>query len=346
MAVTVSSGGLPTGATINANGFVTYTYGGTGTYNWGLLGTDASGNLANLSDSVTINSEILSTWAFDYTGSTQNLFCIGVANGDILACGWNNSISYSTDKGATFTFISPNPLGSGPAPTNCIYFNGNWYIFTSTLAATAPGSTFAFTSMANAPVNTQLSAAILTSATYPTGALYLGAYGTTNSTILRMNTPGAAWTAINTGFAYGAVVAICQAGTEYFVVCASGKILKSSDLVTFTLSYDTLDVNVAQCAYLQSGSVLVVTNTGGDVYRSPDLGVTWTKYAAQGVEYVTATRQEFLGARTYNVLKSTDGITWTIVYTNTNEQQSTNFATDGSVAAIGCLNGHVEVGTL
>lgn len=344
--LSVASGALPTGATMNSTGLVTFTYSAAGTFNWSITGMDAVGQSATLPDSLTIPSEILATWKTGYTGAAQQLSCTAVSNGIVLAGGANGDVAYSTDKGVSFTIVNPQ-LGGWTAQ-NAIKFNGNWYLFSNNVtASSAPGDTFVFSAMGNPPSNNPQTATILTSAAYPSGALYVGAYFTANSTLLRMNTPGAPWTAIDTGFAYGDVVAICQAGSVYVVVCKSGKILTSTDLVTFKLAHDTLDVNLAQCAYLQAGSILVVTNSGGDVYRSPDIGVTWTKYAGQGVSYVTATRQEFLGARIYSVFKSTDGITWTQVYNNSvNGQQTTNFATDGNVAAIGRIDGYVDVGTL
>lgn len=342
----ISAEALPAWASMSAGGLVTYNVNAAGTWNWTVSGQDANGTSASLADTTTVASEILATWMTGYSGTAQNLKCSAVANGIVLVGGLNNDVAYSIDKGVSFTIVNPQ-LGGWTAQ-NAIKFNGNWYLFSNNVtASSAPGDTFVFAAMANPPNNMQQTATIMTSAAYPAGALYVGAYSATNSSLLRMNTPGAPWSTISTGFAYGDVMAICQAGGVYIVVCASGKILKSTDLATFALAYDTLDTNLKQCAYLQSAGVIVVTNSGGDVYRSPDAGVTWTKYAAQGVTFVTATRMEFLGGRVYSVLKSTDGITWTAVYTNSvNGQQTTNFATDGAVAAIGRIDGRVDVGTL
>lgn len=344
-ALAVASGALPPWASMDATGLVTYTVTAPGSWAWSIGGTDADGVAVSLADATTVPSEILATWSTKYTGAAQHLYAAAVANGIILAVGDNGDVAYSLDQGATFTIVNPQ-LG-GWVPYNAIKFNGDWYLISNNVTASrATGDTFVFAAMSNPPNAVQQTAVVLTSAAYPTGALYVGAYGTTNSNLLRMNTPGAAWTAIDTGFAYGNVVAICQAGNTYFVVCASGKILKSTDLVTFTLAYDTANVNVTSCAYLQPSNVLVVATSGGDVYRSTDMGLTWTYYAGQGVQYVTATRQEFLGARTFSVLKSTDGISWTTVYTNSsNGQQTTNFATDGTLAAVGRIDGRVDVGT-
>lgn len=343
--ITVTVGALPTGASMSTAGLVTYTYTTPGAFSWTISGDDSNGTIATHHDSLTIPSEILTTWNDRYMGMAQQLYTCTVSGGIILVGGNSTATAYSLDAGATWTVVA-NGLG-GWSPQNCIKFNGDWYMFSNNVTASrALGDTFAFTAMGNAPNNANNTASILTSPAYPTGALYLGAYFTTNSTLLRMNTPGAAWTAIDTGFAYGDVVAICQAGSVYFVVCASGKILKSTDLVTFTLSHDTADSNVIHCAYLASANVVIVTTSGGTVYRSADLGATWTPYVSQGVASVTATRQEFLGGGTSDVLKSTDGITWTVVYTNAGGQHTTNFATDGTVAAIGRINGHVDVGTL
>lgn len=343
----IAAGALPPWASMNASGLVTYNVNATGTWSWTVSGQDANNTIATLADTTTVPSEILATWASRYNGATQNLTSAAVANGIIFIGGPNGDCSYSLNGGATFTIVD-NKMG-GIAPFNCIKFNGAWYNFGDTRAASsAPGDTFVFAAMGNPPNSTPMTAVVMTSAAYPTGALYAGRYSnhTLNSALLRMGTPGAAWTVIDTGFAYGDVKAICQAGSTYFVVCASGKILKSTDLATFALAYDTLDANLLQCAYLAYANVLVVTNNTGGVYRSPDLGSTWTYNSSAGVKYVTATRQEFLGGFIYNVQKSTDGITWTQVFTNTvNGQHSTNFATDGTLAAIGTTFGYVDVGT-
>lgn len=345
--LSLATGSLPSGASMNVAGLVTYTYTATGTFSWTVTGKDAVGQVATLPDSITIPTEIFTTWKSVYNGATQNLTSAAVANGIIFIGGPNGDCSYSLNGGTTFTIVD-NKMG-GIAPFNCIKFNGSWYNFNDTRAASsAPGDTFVFTAMGNPPNSMPMTATVMTSSAYPSGALYAGRYSnnTLNSALLRMGIPGAAWTVIDTGFAYGDVKAICQAGSTYFAVCSSGKILKSTDLVTFVLAYDTADTNLVQCAYLAYANVFVVTNNSGGVYRSPDLGATWTYNASAGVKYVTATRQQFLGGFIYNVQKSTDGITWTQIFTNTvNGQHSTNFATDGTVAAIGTTFGYVDVGS-
>ena len=329
------TGLLPNGATMSATGLVTYTYTTAGTFNWTLNGSDAVGSVAIHPDSLTLPTEKFSQWTNPFVGTFPGGYvdCCGVGNGAIVIGNAGGTINYSVDKGVTWTQIV---LGWYPqSVANALFFNGFWYLLSgpgvSPYLSSAPGNTFVFTALANPPGTSIATAQIFKNTIY---AGLQGATGSTVPTVLTyMVTPGAVWPSVSTGFNYGNVLGMCQVGNTYFILCTNGSVIKSNDLVNFTLAYATGSTAPNQSiSYNVAANILLVTGSASTVYRSLDMGITWASIASSSPIFATATRNTFYGMSPYTVLSSTDGVNWiTAAGPNTSNITSYIGATDGSI---------------
>ena len=337
-ALGIISGLLPPGATMNSTGLVTYNYTTGGIYNWTVSGSDAEGNLAVLPDGNTVVNEMLTNWTLRADGGTQAENCSACADGIAFIGRDHGYASYTKDFGVTWTQLSG--LVGGWSVANAMKFNGSWYLLSNNVTGSvAVGDTFAFTSLANAPSVIERSIAILNN------QLYAGAYFTTNSSIVRMNTPGAPWTIIDTGFpraTYGDVMGMCAAGSTYFFYTANGQILKTTDFITFELAYAT-GGGLVSIVYLASKNLVIAYS--GDQYSSADLGVTWVHTSLSTARHNAATHTMIFGSDTaYGLYTSLDNVTWTEVLNTSPSQCVSNSSTDGTIAIAPCLIGWSYIG--
>ena len=342
----VSSGALPTGARVNTDGLATYTYTAPGSFNWSLTGQDYIGNTASHPDSINIPTELMTAWIdpFVSTWGGGAPVCCAVANGVAVIGSYGGLINYSLNAGATWVQVNLNYYPQGIY--SVVYFNGSWYALGGpvTNAAVSPGNTFTFTNFANAPTITIDSATVFNNSIYAGYALP-SASPTTATSIVYMVTAGLPWVLVPTGFNYGNVTSMCYGKGYYFLLCTSGKVLRSADLVNFTLAYDTTNTATNSISFMATSNILLVTSTTNTVYRSTDLGVTWSIYTGSLPIYVTSTRSIFIGSSLFAMYRSTDGINWTVITVpNNSDGSGYSGATDGNVTVF-IQSTHAYIGT-
>lgn len=263
--VSIQSGALPTGLSMDSNGLVTGTFTAAGNYSWTVLATDANGNTDTLPDTATV-AEL--AWVYQANaygvglggtsaqhvpmafGSGSTLLVAGPREGTDPG-GVGARFYLSTDYGLNFSFTYV-AASLSEVQTLMVYGNATWVTFSAR-------STYVYTG----GVHTYTAGAISGSwsgSTWVTGC-YTGSYflASSNGTDGMWRSPsgiGATWTNIGTNLpgglssstlqsmlafpgvgvnpAHGAVVALRTATTGFVYSFDSGSSWSSTTYTTAT----------------------------------------------------------------------------------------------------------------
>jgi hypothetical protein len=158
--VSLFSGTLPPGATMNSAGLVTYTFTTSGSYSWVVQVTDADGNTATVADS----AEVLAVPIFVAIDNITTLrtstdggatfpstvtsglttpaseVCVMAAGGKLFHLGTSNQGRVSSD-GAAFSACTGLPFAAGTS--NLIHINSEYQWYGGDLYVSSDGATFA-----------------------------------------------------------------------------------------------------------------------------------------------------------------------------------------------------------
>lgn len=144
--VAIVAGALPPGATMDANGLVTYSYTTYGSYAWTVRVTDADDSTADLEDSATVNRRVIlaakagtgdllfvstdggASWpgsATMDTGLNAEPYLLANEGGRVFAIGQAGAGRYSSDNGGAWASLSGLPA---KAPLR-LFWMGSEYVY-------------------------------------------------------------------------------------------------------------------------------------------------------------------------------------------------------------------------
>lgn len=302
--VATIDGALPSGAVINADGLVTYTYDTADVYNWELEVTDAMGNTTQLLDTaevisnnmfiaVSSNGEIASsldgvTWAL-VTDTGDDLRRIEYVNDRWIATSGDASSTHMSTDGVTWTpgvLSAPSTASFNNLPVT--WTNAAGYIVgkdTSTFYTSPDGIAW-------------------TSATIDAGTTSLGGaasngtdilFGDNSRTAWKSEDDGATWNSFTTVFAAGSDIYDLVWSTDHSLYAAVAvnngvtSIITSPDGETWTSrrggSSQFRGIHYAYTAWVAVGDgPLIVYSTGGP----PTVWNTGTHTFTDSINDVTA----------------------------------------------------------
>jgi hypothetical protein len=300
----IASGSLPPGATMDANGLVTYTYTVEGAYSWTVRASDQFGNTGTLPDTAVVASTVLTNWVKKPHPMAQTALDVAVHDGIIAIVGNNRTGIYSTDQGDSWTSLSLPSMNPSGAVWCITKFDEQWFALGFNDAMVAPGDTFVFSALANPP------SVIQRGNTVHNGALYVSSnsagVGVTTK-LQKLVAVGAAWTLVDTGIANGGnVMDMATGGGVTIIGTDVGVLIRTTDMATFT-QVGTVDPpgQVSGVAYL-NGRFIASSNSGIWKY-SDDGGLTWTLGTTVAHRFIIGTSQIFAGGNDLDIFTSATG---------------------------------------
>ncbi|MUV13589.1 putative Ig domain-containing protein [Noviluteimonas gilva] len=348
----IQSGTLPAGTSMSSGGLVTGTYTTASSNSWTVRATDSAAQTVDLADTADVGGLIIN-WEAKSPVATLAMYSSHI-DGDTIAIGHdNNRVSYSTDRGDTWT-INHAAHSSTADITGIVKFLGDWYVFGSWsgVGRMAKGTLGAFVpqTITWEPGRLGQSAFVIG------GALYVAEHrGTSGNLKLRKSLDGTSFAAIDTGIAPSANnVSICShAETSdgwHLFGTTNGKLLRTNDFSTFTSISMGLTSSISVAAL---GTTVLVGGLVGSVQhvaRSTNSGSSFaTPYS--GGNKVLANGYHFIAGLGSGVNTSPDGTSgsWTNQLTTLNLGNgvyaggANGYAT-GDLACFGTSTTYVYVG--
>lgn len=294
LTVTLVSGALPTGLSVNSAGLVTGSLTTAGSFTWTLRVTDANGNYSQLTDKATVTTVVgaiattsdgkisratnatLSNWAVVYTGVTDKK-CIGYGNGTVIAMASTLATAYiSTDNGASFTSHATGIASVlGTSPTDICYsaLFDTWYVIGQTTGVPNNGVIYASTDNGLTWTNVT-PAGMLVASSIAAGANEVVAVTTISGSGTYVTTNGTSFTKVNTT---QAIKSVRYIGSEYLAVHDSAGLYYSANGTAWAARAASIPNNGT--AISGDSSVVIVAGSQNPTYeiiRSTDAGATWT----------------------------------------------------------------------
>ena len=346
-------GELPTGLTISSSGRVTGTISGDGSYTWTITPSSDCSTGAALNDSMVVSEPEIFMWRIQPNVATyvEPSICI---DGDIIAVAHdNNRVSYSLDRGYTWTILS-GVHPSAPSWKGVIKYEGDWYLFGLTsggIAMKADGDSFSFYSISIPfkPPNTDVPCAFLAD-----GYIYISQSTTTSANYFIHRFDGTTYTPIDTGIASrdsgSGICGITKAGAYWLLYTEDGTTMRTSDFSSFTSVFTTSanSKRVNGIGYL-NGKVLMGTQDG-KIYTSTDYGATFdagvSASSTNGLERVISNGYHFISGGATTVYTSPDGTpgSWTLRLDSLDESIYSIGVSSSTLSAFGTFGSTIFVG--
>lgn len=314
---TVLSGAIPAGLTLSSSGLLSGTYSGSGVYSWVVKVTDAVGSTATLADGNTVTSALIYNWSLTSPLSNQAENCVWIDGNIIAVAHDNNKVSYSLDRGVTWSNTSP--LSVSASINGIVKYRGDWWIFgnnggTCYSAKTIGDNLSSFGSQTTLAY--QIGQATIGQNCAWSDGTYMYVSERTGTTYKLHRYDGTTWITYSTGVAARDTATCigtwCVSNGKFVLGTTDGYILQGSSLSAMSIVYTSSSTSAPIVGLAKVGSKIIAGTGDGLILSSTNDGATWGgSYSASGGtaggRYVLSNGVMFMSSYGSTVYTSTDG---------------------------------------